>query len=310
MHAGRMDASLLEHSLDGVLFLDREGAILTANAIARARLGEVAGRHLTDFVGSAAATHVAEALSRAAASGARQVVEVPLRCETGEEPAALALSWLPGQDAFLAIVREASPVAAIAHDLNNILTVVAGHAELVLEDLQAAKAPDESVRTIQRSAVKARTLTARLLGHTRGEPAKPAAGAAPPVPAIPPRVLLVDDDPMVRGLVERMLVRSGYHVVATGDVGEAMRLIDDASTEIDLLLTDLDLQPGSGSDLARAFADRRPGARVLYMTGSLPPGEKTVRPAPGAPEAPMIQKPFTSHELILSVRQLLPAPPS
>jgi len=114
-------------------------------------------------------------------------------------------------------------------------------------------------------------------------------------------VLLVEDDPSVRSITARILRRQGYVVVEVSRPSEA-RAFSELGDEIDLLLTDLVMPEISGVKLADELTLRRPGLRVLYMTGyagaALSMGEADVLD----PEERVIQKPFTSDALLDRVR--------
>jgi len=114
-------------------------------------------------------------------------------------------------------------------------------------------------------------------------------------------ILLVEDDPSVRSITARILRRQGYVVVEVSRPSEA-RAFSELGEEIDLLLTDLVMPEISGIKLADELTLRRPGLRVLYMTGyagaSLSLGETDLLD----PDERLIQKPFTSDALLDRVR--------
>jgi DNA-binding NtrC family response regulator len=77
------------------------------------------------------------------------------------------------------------------------------------------------------------------------------------------RILLVEDDPDVRAVLEAVLFDAGYHVIIATNVREGRTRLDE--TECDLLLTDGRLPDGTGITLAD-IADAR-GIPVLILTG-------------------------------------------
>ncbi len=98
------------------------------------------------------------------------------------------------------------------------------------------------------------------------------------------RVLLVEDNEMVRFSMEAMLSDLGYAVAAAGDADEAMGLAGD---EPDVLVTDLGLPGMDGVTLARRLRAARPSLRVVVASGR--PGEE--------PGMVWLQKPFDLERL-------------
>lgn len=79
------------------------------------------------------------------------------------------------------------------------------------------------------------------------------------------RVLLVDDDDEVRGVLGRLLTRAGYDVEEVADGGEA--LAAHARQRPDVVLTDI-LMPGcDGIELILALRRRDPDATIVAMSG-------------------------------------------
>jgi signal transduction histidine kinase len=126
----------------------------------------------------------------------------------------------------------------------------------------------------------------------------------PPTPPGTPRtgsetILVAEDDAAVRALAGDMLRAHGYTVLTAADGEEALRIAEHHAAPIHLLLTDVMMPRMNGLELARAFADIRPSARVLYMTGwaEMPP----------VGEAIIVHKPFSVFALMDAVRRTLEA---
>ena len=124
-----------------------------------------------------------------------------------------------------------------------------------------------------------------------------------PLNGTPGTILLVDDEPPVRRVTERVLVRWGYSVLTAGSGREALDLARQHRGRIDLLISDLGMPEMDGHALARAIRQLRPAVAVLFLSGE--------RPGPAA-DAPVtgesfLQKPFTIEELTAKVRGMLPA---
>jgi PAS domain S-box-containing protein len=117
-------------------------------------------------------------------------------------------------------------------------------------------------------------------------------------------ILLVEDDPGVREMSAEMLALHGYQVLAADSGAAALAILATHAAPIALLLTDVVMPGMGGIDLAREAQRRRPGLRLLFMSGYL---DRAGRHAAAAGQA-FIQKPFTPAELGRSVRTVLDGP--
>jgi CheY-like chemotaxis protein len=79
------------------------------------------------------------------------------------------------------------------------------------------------------------------------------------------RVLLVDDDAMVRFTTADMLGYLGHAVTEAGDATDALRLLSEHA--FDVLVTDISLPDLSGDELAMRALSLQPGLRVIFATG-------------------------------------------
>ena len=109
--------------------------------------------------------------------------------------------------------------------------------------------------------------TIRLYLPPAGAPAETAASAASPTSGGSERILVVEDDAMVRNFVIAQLASLGYKTVAAADGRAAMALVR-GGEPFDLLFTDV-IMPGgmSGRELADEVEKLRPGTKVLYTSG-------------------------------------------
>lgn len=78
-------------------------------------------------------------------------------------------------------------------------------------------------------------------------------------------ILVADDDPVIRKLFERRLIKEGYQVALAGDGVEAARLLDRQS--FDVIITDL-VMPGGidGIELLNIAKEKGPGIEVIVIT--------------------------------------------
>ena len=117
------------------------------------------------------------------------------------------------------------------------------------------------------------------------------------------RILLVEDDPRVRDTTSSMLKALGYSVVDGGDGSTALtRLQEDPA--IDVLLSDIVLPNGqSGPKIAAQAMTRRPGIKVLLMTGY---ADEWLKPlGDDLSRYSRLQKPFRLNELAGHLSALL-----
>ena len=132
---------------------------------------------------------------------------------------------------------------------------------------------------------------------------EPAAGADEPVAAAPApaplSILVIDDDPDVRGFIVEALEEQGYNVREAADGREG---IAEATRETpDLVVLDF-IMPGlSGAEVARQLRNSTPGLPILFVSGY----SETEAVKSTAPEAPLLAKPFRAEALQKAVRAAL-----
>jgi two-component system, NtrC family, sensor kinase len=115
-------------------------------------------------------------------------------------------------------------------------------------------------------------------------------------------VLVVEDDPDVRAYVVETLTALDYQVHAAADAEAALKILD-RQAPVDLLLTDVVMPGMNGRNLAEAARSRRPGLKVLYMTGY----SRNAIVHQGRLDAgvALMQKPFSQNVLAARVRTML-----
>jgi len=80
-------------------------------------------------------------------------------------------------------------------------------------------------------------------------------------------ILLIEDEPSLRDMVRRALTATGYTVIAAADGAEGIRLSEQRSEPVDLVLTDMILPGMSGRELSAEFRRRLPGLPIIIMSG-------------------------------------------
>jgi PAS domain S-box-containing protein len=119
-------------------------------------------------------------------------------------------------------------------------------------------------------------------------------------------ILLVEDDDAVRAITRHVLEVNGYRVLEASRGIEAIRLFEESSGSIHLLLTDVVMPEMSGCELAQRLMNGRPGLRVLFVSGYT---DAAVRHSM-IQDAPFLQKPFSMDALTRTVRETLDRPES
>lgn len=116
-------------------------------------------------------------------------------------------------------------------------------------------------------------------------------------------LLVVEDDELVRVLINRIMTRYGYRVLLANDGWKALAICQKHVGNIDLLLSDLVMPQMSGQELADQARQMRPGIKVLFMSGY----NRGNGPQEGklGEEEELITKPFTPDELARKVREVL-----
>jgi len=116
-------------------------------------------------------------------------------------------------------------------------------------------------------------------------------------------VLLVEDDPMVRNSIERILAALGYTVHTAEAAQRALRMLEHAAQSIDLLITDLVMPHMSGQELAEHARRANPDLSVLLISGYLQ--EDVAAELGPDQDLEFLSKPFTKASLARSIRRAL-----
>jgi PAS domain S-box-containing protein len=117
-------------------------------------------------------------------------------------------------------------------------------------------------------------------------------------------VLLVEDDPAVRAIARRILLRNGYHVLDADGPGAALEISGRHLEKLDLLLTDVVMPKMNGRQLWEALRERHPEAEVVYMSGYTN-DDILRRGGVVGTHVRMVGKPFSPDDLLAAVRDAL-----
>jgi two-component system cell cycle sensor histidine kinase/response regulator CckA len=116
-------------------------------------------------------------------------------------------------------------------------------------------------------------------------------------------VLLVEDDAVLRELIQEGLRARGFKVLVAANGVDALKASESYSGSIGVLITDVIMPQMNGPELAKSLAPRRPGIKVLYISGYT---DDNLRQAPTSDDnVALIQKPFQLVDLALKLREVL-----
>ncbi len=119
------------------------------------------------------------------------------------------------------------------------------------------------------------------------------------------RVLVLDDEHMVRKVISRMLSNHGFQVTAASHGAEARGAFQAAGERaaFDVLVTDLSLGNENGEEIAAELQALRPQLKVLFVSGLA----QAPVPVTGKTGTAHLAKPFSSRQLVQAVRTLISA---
>lgn len=123
--------------------------------------------------------------------------------------------------------------------------------------------------------------------------------ASEPMPERKRRVLIVDDQPEICGMVSMILRQAGWIVDEATSGEDALTLMEDRDASLELALIDMILPGMDGSCLARRLRELRPGIGIVLLSGIL---EDEMRQVISPEGFRFLPKPFTLMELIEVVR--------
>ncbi len=117
------------------------------------------------------------------------------------------------------------------------------------------------------------------------------------------RILLAEDDDVMREYLTRALERSGYLVTAVDRGTAAIPLLE--RERFDLLLTDIVMPEMDGIELAQRAGEMVADLRVMFITGF---AAVTLKAGKAVPNARVLSKPFHLRDLVMEVDRLFQGP--
>jgi CheY-like chemotaxis protein len=189
----------------------------------------------------------------------------------------------------------------VARDLDDLLTAITGHAELLIVNLDPSGTSIQEAHEIRRAALSSarlikalRTQSGLHIASTHEIDANTVTRRAAPV-------LVVEDEPRVRELIRLVLVRAGHEVVAVAGPHAALAALH-RQPAISLMLVDVVMPEMDGYDLAAEARKISPAVHVVFISGF---ARDTARHPSGDG---FLAKPFTIESLTDIVEHALDGP--
>ena len=109
---------------------------------------------------------------------------------------------------------------------------------------------------------------------------------------------MVDDEDLLLTMGQTILSSYGYRVITATGGQQALDVLAQKEPKVDLVITDLVMPAMSGRELVERIRQASPETRIICTSGYVwPTGQEN--------DGTYLQKPFTSQELLLKVKQAL-----
>ena len=117
-----------------------------------------------------------------------------------------------------------------------------------------------------------------------------------------PCILLVDDDPQILKLFDKILTKGGYTVIGTNSGDSALKVLD-GKESVDLMVLDLSMPQPDGFEVLKSARLKRPGLRILVISGWM--GGTLLKPAKMLGATASLDKTAAPKKLLQTVNDLL-----
>ena len=117
-------------------------------------------------------------------------------------------------------------------------------------------------------------------------------------------VLLVEDDPQIRALANRVMTEAGYSVHAASTAEDALEVAELLEDRVDVLVTDIVMPGSGGAELAALLSERVPGLHVVFMSGFVD-DERRQRLVRTQRRSTFLPKPFGPDQLLDALSEAL-----
>ncbi len=196
----------------------------------------------------------------------------------------------------------------IAHDYNNILSIIKGFTELLSDNLADDSRLKEYTRQIKKATERGVVLTQKLMTSNKQKRSENQVNnfneqlmTGSPLKGI--TVLAADDEGLNRIIIKEMLGSKGANVILAESGQQALDYVAAQTNTIDVVLMDVMMQGMGGNETTRKIHKMMPQLPVIGLTGQLKEQEHQLCYNAGMVE--IILKPFSCDDLLKAiVRQL------
>ena len=116
------------------------------------------------------------------------------------------------------------------------------------------------------------------------------------------KIMIVDDEPDVRNMLESVLRSEGHQVLPVGDGLEAMKILRGLE-EVDIMVTDLHMVPVDGLEIIETGHAERPGMDIIVLSAFI--NDDTFQKLVELGVSGFVDKPFTLEDLFVPIREIL-----
>ena len=251
--------------------------------------------------------------AKSATLDGQQVIQAILRDITRIRQAENTWKQLEEQLYQAQKIESASRLAGcVAHDFNNMLGIILGHADMAMDHLTPQHPVYAGLEEIHIAAERSAEMARQLMSFGYRQNKDPKYLDRNPSTAGMfigqdlqghETVLLIDDDPEILKIIAWMLERHGYTVLKANHPGTAIDLAAKHTGSIDLLITDVTMPEMNGREIAGKLMFRYPELKCLYVSGYA--DDIIARQGVLEEGVNLIQKPFSGNELMLRVREVV-----
>jgi DNA-binding response OmpR family regulator len=117
------------------------------------------------------------------------------------------------------------------------------------------------------------------------------------------RILVIDDDELLRGVLAKALVYAGHEVIQAADGQQGVELFH--ATGVDLVITDLVMPVQEGVETITRLRRAKPKLPIIAISGGVANSKLYLEIASKIGAKRILQKPFTPTELLLVVDEVL-----